>query len=464
MKLSFHGGVDGVTGSCHLLEAGGLKILVDCGMFQGGPEADERNHAEFGFNPEEIDYLLLTHGHLDHCGRVPLLVKRGFRGRILTTEATYDVAKVVLMDAAHLQEEDYEHWQRIRKRKGQPPPPPPLYDSYEALDSFRFFTTVDGYDRPVKLNEHVKVTFRDAGHIIGSSFLEIKIDKELRIVFSGDIGNRNKPIIKDPQMPSEADIVVLESTYGNRNHRSIEESLLELKEAILDTCQRGGNVLIPAFAIERAQDLLFYLRQMSEEGQLPDCNVFLDSPMAISITKIMRRHPEVFDRQTRALVERNKDPFSFPGLVFTRHPEDSKKINFIRSRAIIIAGSGMCTGGRIKHHLKHNIWRPECSVVFVGFQARGTLGRRIVDGEKEVPIFGERYRVEARIYTIGGFSAHADRDILLDWLEAARVPEHLVLVHGETEVIEALSRKIKEQGLARNVHVPKMHGVVELNE
>jgi metallo-beta-lactamase family protein len=462
IKLSFHGGVDGVTGSCHLLETGGLRILIDCGMFQGGPDVEQKNYDDFGFDPSGIDYLILTHGHLDHCGRIPILVKKGFRGRIITTGATFDVAKVVLLDTANLQEEDYEHWQRIKKRRGEPPPPPPLFTTLDALDSLRYFDAIDGYDKPVKLNNHIQLTFRDAGHIIGSSFIEIDINREKRIIFSGDLGNRGKPIVRDPSMPSEADIVIIESTYANREHKDIESSVEELKEAVLGACTRGGNVLIPAFAIERAQDILYYLRELYEKTKIPDCMVFLDSPMAISVTNIMRRHPECFDAETKELLFNKTDPFWFPGVFFTKHPEDSKKINFIHSKAVIIAGSGMCTGGRIKHHLKHNIWRSECSIVFVGYQASGTLGRIIVDGEKEVFIFGEKYKVNASVYTIGGFSAHADREILLEWLKHTGNPDYLFLVHGEPDILKAFSEEIENQSLARHIHIPTMHEAVDL--
>jgi len=461
VRLSFHGGVDGVTGSCHLLETGDLRILIDCGMFQGGHEADEKNHDDFGFDPASIDYLLLTHGHLDHCGRIPLLVKRGFKGRIITTSATYDVAKVVLMDAAHLQEEDYERWQRIRKRKGEPPPIPPIFTTLDALDSLGYFHPVARYNDPVHLNNHIQVTFRDAGHIIGSSFLEIRADG-MRILFSGDLGNRGKPIIRDPSMPHEADVVVVETTYANRMHRGMDESITELRDVINETFLRGGNVLIPAFAIERSQDLLYCLREFYEERQIPECMIFLDSPMAISITEVMRRHPECFDRETREIILNKEDPFVFPGVRFTRHPDESMKINHIRSRAIIIAGSGMCTGGRIKHHLKHNIWRDECSIIFTGYQAGGTLGRRIVDGEKEVHIFGERYRMNARIHTIGGFSAHADREIILDWLRHTGNPSRVFLVHGEKGVIEDFASQLKEMSISSDIQTPSMHEVFEL--
>jgi metallo-beta-lactamase family protein len=462
MRISFHGGVDGVTGSCHLLEIGDLRILIDCGMFQGGHEADEKNYDDFGFDPASVDYLLLTHGHLDHCGRIPLLVKRGFRGRIITTSATYDVAKIVLMDAAHLQEEDYERWQRIRKRRGEPSPPPPLFTTLDALDSLGYFHPAARYNNPLRLNNRIQVTFRDAGHIIGSSFLEIQIDS-MRILFSGDLGNRGKPIIRDPSMPAEADVVMVETTYANRMHRSMDDSITELRDAINETFLRGGNVLIPAFAIERSQDLLYCLREFYEKRQIPECMIFLDSPMAISVTEVMKRHPECFDKETKEIMLNDEDPFVFSGVYFTRHPEESMKINEMHSKAIIIAGSGMCTGGRIKHHLKHNIWRDECSIVFTGYQAGGTLGRKIVDGERDVYIFGERYRVNARIHTIGGFSAHADKGMILDWLRHTGSPSRLFLVHGESEVIEGFASELKEMSISSNIHTPSMHEVFDLS-
>ena len=456
VDLSFHGGVDGVTGSCHLLKAGGLHILVDCGFFQGGPETEQRNREEFGFDPASIDCLLLTHGHLDHCGRIPLLVKKGFRGTIVCTSATYDIARLIMLDTAQIQEEDAEHWKRIKKRKGLKLSEP-LYTSLDALDALRYFGEFAVYDRPLSLNDQVSVTFRDAGHILGASFLEIEMGKDRRILFSGDLGNRNKPIVRDPAYPRKADVCVLEGTYADRTHKDIETSVLELQDAVLNTINRGGNVLIPSFAIERTQDILFYLSRMYYRKELPSCRVFLDSPMAINVNEVMRRHPECYDEETRLLLAKNHDPFSFPGLHVTRTPDESRKINYIDSRAIIIAGSGMCTGGRIKHHLKHNIWREESSIVFVGYQAEGTLGRNIVDGAEVVKIFDESYRVRARVYTIGGFSAHGDRAILLDWLRHSEKPDHLFLVHGEQKALSSFKKDIGQQDLASEVHIPAMH-------
>lgn len=461
IDLSFHGGVDTVTGSCHLLRADGLHILVDCGMFQGGPETEEKNYGDFGFEPSEIDYLLLTHGHLDHCGRIPLLVKKGFKGKIICTSATFDIVKVVLMDSARIQEEDYEHWKRIQSRKGLKQREP-LYTTLDALDALRYFTVFAEYGRPVTLKGKTRVTFRDSGHILGAAFLEIEVKGTGKIVFSGDLGNRQKPIIRDPSAPSEADVFVLEGTYADRNHKDIDRSVLELREVVHETFRRGGNVLIPSFAIERAQDILFFLGEFHRKGELPPCKVFLDSPMAISITEIMRRHPECYDEETYRIFQKRRDPFAFPGLAFTRSREESQKINFLKSHAIIIAGSGMCTAGRIKHHLKQNIWRKESSIVFVGYQARGTLGRRIVDREKRVKIYGESYRVRATAYTIGGFSAHADRDILLDWIKNSRKTEHIFLVHGEKEVLSSFRKDLQRMNIARKIHIPRMNQKVSL--
>lgn len=454
--LSFHGGVDGVTGSCHLLNAGGLNILIDCGLFQGDFETEQKNRNDFGFDPASIVYLLLTHGHLDHCGRIPLLVKKGFRGKIICTSATYDIAKIIMLDTAQIQEEDSERWKKINKRKGIEPPEP-LYTTLDALDALRYFEDFTEYEKAMRLNDQISVIFRDAGHILGASFLEIEIGKDKRIIFSGDLGNRKKPIVRDPLYPQKADICIIEGTYSDRRHKDVETSVIELRKAILETFARGGNVLIPSFAIERAQDLLFYLSRMHHNNELPDCKIFLDSPMAISVNDAMRRHPECFDEETKMLLKNNHNPLNFPGLHLTKTPDDSRRINYIGSHSIIIAGSGMCTGGRIKHHLKHNIWRKESAIIFVGYQAEGSLGRQIVDGKKTVKIFDESFRVRARVYTIGGFSAHADRDILLDWLKSCENPEHLFLVHGEREALASFEKEIRKNNLAREIHTPAIH-------
>ena len=444
-----------MTGSCHLLKAGGLNILIDCGFFQGGHDIENKNRGDFGFDPASIDFLLLTHGHLDHCGRIPLLVKMGFRGEIICTPATYDIARIIMLDTAGIQEEDAKHWEKINRRRGLKTPEP-LYTTIEVLDALRFFGDFAGYGKPLSLKGPVSVTFRDAGHILGASFIEIETEGK-RLLFSGDLGNRNKPVIRDPEYPGSADICVIEGTYSDRAHKDIDSSVAELHDAIIETFKKGGNALIPAFAIERTQDILFYLGRMFYNGDLPACKVFLDSPMAINMNNIMRRHTECYDEETRELMQKNHDPFSFPGLHYTKTPDESRRINSIESRAVIIAGAGMCNGGRIKHHLKHNIWREESSIIFVGFQAEGTLGRKIVDGNKKVNIFGERYRVRAKTYTIGGFSAHADRSILLDWLAKCGNPEDLFLVHGEERALLSFQESVKDGGLARNIHIPAMH-------
>ena len=456
VTLSFHGGVDTVTGSCHLLSAGGLNILVDCGLFQGVPEVEEKNYDDFGFDPSSIDYLLLTHGHLDHCGRIPVLIKKGFKGKIITTSATYDIAKIILLDTAKIQEEDFAHWKRIKRRRGQLQREP-LYTTLDAVDALRYFDPSAEFDTPISLNTKVTATFRDAGHIFGSAFIEIRIKGSGTIIFSGDLGNRNKPIIKDPSLPGKADVIVTESTYSDRNHKNIDESVREFRQAITDTCRRSGNVLIPSFAIERAQELLYFLREFLEKGDIPACHVFLDSPMAINVADIMRGNPEYFDKETAQLFQEGKDPFSFRGLKLVRSQEESRQINFIKSHAIIIAGSGMCTGGRIKHHLKHNIWREGSSIIFVGYQAEGTLGRQIVDGQKTVNIFGESYRVHATIHTIGGFSAHADKDILIDWLSHSKAIKQLFLVHGEQNSLASFQKVIQERKIAERVTIPHLH-------
>lgn len=432
MRISFHGAAGEVTGSCHLLEAAGKKILIDCGMFQGPGEIDEANAAPFGFDPREIDKLILTHGHLDHCGRIPLLVARGFRGEIITTSATRDLARLVMLDAANVEAEDA----RRRRRHGATGPlARPLYDEIDVLDALEHFGRKARLGRPIRLGRGLTATFHEAGHILGSGSVMIEAEekgKRRKILFSGDIGPHERPFLNPPAPPHGADYIVTETTYGDRDHKPLAASIDEFYTCIDTTHSQGGNVVIPTFALERAQELLWFLREGEAAGRIDHRpQIFLDSPMAISATRIFRRHPEALARHAAKLIERGVDAFDVPGLAFTREVAQSKAINEIRSGALIMAGSGMCTGGRIRHHLRHNISRPECAIVFVGYAAEGTLGREIIDGAPQVEILGEVHEVRARIYTINGFSAHAGRSDLLAWLKAVGKPRRTFLVHGD---------------------------------
>ncbi|NPA91874.1 MAG: MBL fold metallo-hydrolase [Chloroflexi bacterium] len=447
MRIISYGAAGQVTGSCHMLESEGFRILVDCGMFQGNRELEARNYARFPFKPNDIDVVVLTHGHLDHCGRLPVLVKAGYRGGIITTSATRDVTRLILLDAAKVQYEEYATRRRKARRRGETVQEP-LFDEDDVLVTM---DRVDGRARNgerVQLNRRISVTFHTAGHVLGSSFLEFNIregKRSWRVIFSGDLGNRSRHVVPDPEYPRPADWVVLESTYGDRRHRSFQASINELADAINDTFRRGGNVIIPSFALERAQDVLFYLRALREEKRIPLGPIFLDSPLAIRLTNVYRRHPEALDPVLRRMLDQGKDPFFFPGVYLTPTAEESKTINAITGGAIIIAGSGMCTGGRVLHHLRHNIWREESSVILVGFQAKGTLGRALVDGAPKVRIYGEEFVVRARIYTINGFSAHADQAELLDWADATG-DARVLLVHGEDKALTALQRKLRDKG------------------
>jgi metallo-beta-lactamase family protein len=448
MEISFHGADRGVTGSCHMVECDGKRILIDCGLYQGGREIEEENAEDFGFDPASIDFLLLTHAHLDHCGRIPLLAKRGFRGEIVTTGASRELSRLVMLDAANLQEEEARYQQRHKARRGQRPETQPLYSVLDALNSTELFGRPAHYGRLLQLTPSVGVTFLDAGHILGSAsvLLELTEGNERRtVLFSGDLGNAGRPLLRDPVTPKHADVVVMETTYGDRRHKALEPSVEELYDAIHATFKRGGNVIIPTFALERAQELLFYLRDGVEKDRLPgSLQVFLDSPMAISATEIYRRHAECYEPSVAKLFREGNDPFDLPGLHFTRETAESIALNRITGGAVILAGSGMCTGGRVRHHLKQNLWRRESSVVFVGFAARGTLARQIIDGAREVKIFGEPTPVRASVHTINGFSAHADQAELLAWHGKLGRPARTFLVHGEEDSMRKFATLLRD--------------------
>ncbi len=457
--LTIHGAAGEVTGSCHLLEANGVRILVDCGMFQGSDDLEHDNEQPFGFDPAAIDVLVLTHAHLDHCGRIPLLVKRGFRGEIVATSATRELAELVLLDAAKLQEEDAERDARKARREGREPKEP-LYTTADAAWAMGFFGRNATYGEAIRIGPGIDATFLDAGHILGSATVVVDVttgDEVRRITFSGDIGNHGRPIMRDPTPPPPSDYVVMESTYGDRRHKSVQASVTELYEAIDDTLRRGGNVIIPTFALERAQEVLYFIREACEDGRLPRAMpVYLDSPMAISATEIYLHHPEAVDPDTYRQLQKGDDPFRPPGLQMTRDVQASMQINHVHGGAVILAGSGMATGGRVKHHLKHNLWREECSVVFVGYAAKGTPARAIIDGADEIRLFGEEIKVRARIYTINGFSAHADHDELIEWVSHAGTPREVFLVHGERHRgMDALAHDLRAKGY--RVGEPKAH-------
>jgi len=467
MKISFHGADQGVTGSCHLIECAGKRILIDCGMYQGGRELVAENARPFGFDPVAIDYLLLTHAHLDHCGRIPLLAKLGFKGEIITTPATVELARLVMLDSAGLQEEEARYKLRKAKRtanhNGETPADiEPLYTTMDALNSLDYFGRKVSYDNRFELAPGIKATFFDAGHILGSAsiFLELEeAQRKHRIIFSGDLGYSNRAILRNPATPPHVDTVVMESTYGDRLHKQLQPSIDELYDIINETIGRGGNVIIPTFALERTQEILYYLREGVNNHSLKHfINVFLDSPMAISATQIFERHPECFDLKTLKASAGGKDPFNLPGLRFTRETAESIAISQIDGGAVIMAGSGMCTGGRVRHHLKHNLWGRRNSVVFVGYAANGTLARRIIDGAERVKIFSEEIPVHADIRTIGGFSAHADQAELLAWHSKTGNPKTTFLVHGEEKSMNAFANILK----GTQVHMPKLGEEYEL--
>lgn len=446
MKISFHGAARGVTGSCYLVECAGKRILVDCGLYQGGRELDEENAAPFGFDAGAIDVVLLTHAHLDHCGRIPLLARRGFHGEVITTAASRELARIVMLDAAYLQEEDARWRAKKLARRGKEGNAEPLYDRLDALNSLEFFGRTATYGQALELAPGLAATFFDAGHILGSASVLLEFaahGQTRRVVFSGDIGNSGRPLLRDPVPPPACDAVVMETTYGDRLHKPLAPSVEELYQAIDDSFRRGGNVIIPTFALERTQEVLYYLHAGVRSGRLrASMQVFLDSPMAISATEVFRRHTECFDGETVQALARGDDPFALPGLHFTRESSESMALNTISGGAVILAGSGMATGGRVRHHLKHNLWRENSSVIFVGFAAQGTLARRIIDGAKSVTLFGEDIPVRARIYTINGFSAHADRDELLAWHRHSQAPRTF-LVHGEEAAMQQFAVQLK---------------------
>ncbi|MFC1493877.1 MBL fold metallo-hydrolase RNA specificity domain-containing protein [Thermodesulfobacteriota bacterium] len=446
IKVSCMGGTGGVTGSCFLVEnVQGNKVLVDCGLFQGGREMEKRNSADWGFNPSEISTLFLTHAHIDHSGRIPKLVKDGFKGKIITSPPTAELCEIMLLDSAHIQEMDAE-WQTRKNKRQSKSPVEPLYETKDAEEALHLFSPVER-DNVVQVEPGIKARLRNAGHILGSSILELWVETEggeAKIVFSGDIGKHNQLIVKDPHEIFAADYLFIESTYGDRLHRTFEDSKTELLEAINYAASNNEKVVIPAFAVERTQEIIYILGEFQRNGDLPDIPIYLDSPLAIRATQIFRKNRKYYDDEAMAIVKEGFDPFDMPNLKFTLATKDSIAINENSGSAIVIAANGMCTAGRIKHHLKHNLWKPGASLVIIGYQAMGTTGRKIVEGAKSVKIFRENVDVKAKIYTIGGFSAHADQKDLLDWVGNFKESNPGVfVVHGEPASSQAFADKVK---------------------
>ncbi len=465
MKLQFLGANRQVTGSRHCLEAGGAKILVDCGMFQERPYQD-RNWEPCPVPARQLDAVLLTHAHLDHCGLLPRLVCEGFRGPVFTTAASADLVDLILRDSAKIQAEDVEFKKKRHRKEGRKPKHPvvPLYTIDDVERAVRRLEPVL-YQQPTRINDNLSATFYDAGHILGSSLVELEVHENgttRRIVFSGDLGQWDKPIIRDPTLLESAEFVVMESTYGAGDHQVNHGIEAELAGLINETVAAGGNLVIPTFAVERAQNLMFHISRLVRAEQIPPVPIFLDSPMAVDVTDVFERHPECFDRETWEMISSGHSPLRFPGLKLVSTTEESRKINDLKPPAIIMATSGMCTAGRIKHHLSHNIHRAQSTILFVGYQVPGTLGRQILDGNPQVRIHGRLWQVRARIAQIHGFSGHADRSGLLRWLGAFRnPPRHLFLTHGEEQVSLQFAATVRD-GLGWQVTVPEYRREVDL--
>ena len=449
MKLRFLGAAQNVTGSRHMLEANGVRLLVDCGLYQER-QFESRNWEPFEIPASSIDAVLLTHAHLDHCGLLPKLVKKGFKGPIYCTTATAEIARLILLDSAKLQEEDAAFKLKRHQREGRKGPYPevPLYNADDVEACSPLWRPVE-YKETIRIGPALEASFHEAGHVLGSSVIHVVAEQngEVRsVLFSGDVGRVNRPIVRDPERIGDGDYVLVESTYGDRIHEEHEDIKTRIGQIINATKAAGGNVIVPSFALERSQDVMYYINELLLENAIPHLRVFLDSPMARAITKVFRRHNELFDDETREFVRNGQSPFEFPGLTLVETTDESKSINHIHGTIVVLAGSGMCTGGRIKHHLVNNISRRQSTIMFVGYQAVGTLGRQIVEGQKEVRILGQTYPVRAKVVQIEGFSAHADREELLRWLGTLqKPPRQLFVVHGEAASAQSFAAYVREK-------------------
>ncbi len=452
MKIQFCGASTSVTGSCHLITTDNFKILLDCGQFQGSKALEAMNYEEFPFNPAEVDYMILSHAHIDHCGRIPLLVKRGFRGNIYCTDATADLVEVMLKDSGYIHEKEAE-WQNRKNERAGRPLVEPLYTYNDALDALQYIKPVL-YDQLIELNPELRIVFNDAGHILGSAITELWVtegDHTAKIVFSGDLGVMERPILRNPTIIKKADYVIMETTYGNRLHPNNALDVQQLLDIILKTSKRGGTTVIPSFAVGRTQELIYELNNFYDhhpeyQADLENLMVYVDSPMATTATQVFRKNAQVFDEEMKELITSGDDPLDFKNLKFTRTTDDSRQLNMNRQPKVIISASGMCEAGRIRHHLKHNLWDEKSSIIFVGYQAEGTMGRLLLDGTDKVTLFGEEVQVKAEIHNLEGFSGHADRDGLYSWLAGfQKEPKHIFLVHGETESKEGFAEYVKEK-------------------
>lgn len=452
MKIKFCGASTGVTGSCHLLTSGEHKILLDCGQFQGGKAQDALNYERFPFEPSEIECVVLSHAHIDHCGRLPLLTKRGFEGKIYCTDATADLLSIMLKDSAYIHEKETEWKNRKAERAGRNQVEP-LYTIEDAEKALSLVSPIL-YDQQIEINSNMKIVFNDAGHILGSAITELWVtedDKESKIVFSGDLGMEGRPILRDPTYIKKADYVIMETTYGNRIHKELGSGVEKLIEIILNTTRRGGNVIIPSFAVGRTQELIYELNRFYDSNnefrkELDKIFVYVDSPMATTATEIFRRNAQVFDEETREYILKGDNPLEFKNLKFTRSSKESQDLNFNKEPKVIISASGMCEAGRIRHHLKHNLWNPKNSIVFVGYQGQGTLGRSLIEGIKMVTLFGEEIQVNAEIHNLEGFSGHADQNGLFAWLaHFQQKPKEIFLVHGEEDSKKDFAKLVNEK-------------------